>query len=442
MSSESDFERLLRDARGALPDPALDVTERAREEALAAARKRCSRRARLAAASIAGFVVALVAGIGIGALVTPSGHAAKGPVGLGFLPALGWMAFQTGGEASPVYQTIAIASNVPLDPEDQIAGAATASGLPYTTLQRLPANGVVIVASFTRIDPHTWPPGDLPKRELPLDLREATHYVPYGTQVRPEEPLGEWEIRAVVNGHYVDVVVYFGTQAPSASLRADVNRQLAGLVVERAGHAASEVVPRATGRQSSSPGAAVATNVVERTLSCTTGVQAGAHVVYVGVQSGLKKGNVFQNLAQASVTTAGTRVASNPNQVQPQLVAMTAGYPAKPPLTGGGLGYDKKRCTPVKANVPFTRRGLSGGIARQFGEQVQCFPPGKVLVHFRTVFASRPAVRTDPKSRFWSALGRIEVGQIAVRTTSGKALAFADVVDSGRARGFTAGSCS
>jgi len=196
--------------------------------------------------------------------------------------------------------------------------------------------------------------------------------------------------------------------------------------------------------QPSSAGSAATPRIVERTLSCTAGVQAGAHVVYVNVQTGVKNANAFKTLGQAVLSTAGSRIATQPNQYEPQLVAMTAGFPAPPPLTTGGLGYDGKRCRPTKAKVPFTKRGLTGGVANQIGEQIQCFPPGSVLVHFRAVFAASPAVmvKIDKKSRFYSALGRLEIGRIALRAATGKPLAYLDLVDSGTARSFTAGSCS
>lgn len=446
MSSDFDLERLLRDARKALPGPEEPATRRAREKALQAVRRHPRRSVGIAAASITSFAIVLALGIGIGALVAPSGQAAKDAVGLGFLPAPGWTAFQTGGEVSPIFQTVAIASNVPLDPEDQVAGAADPSGLPLATLEKLPANGVVIVASFTRSTPI---PGgfdsDLPRRELPLRLSEATHYLQLGTQVRPEDPLGQWEIRGVVNKHVIDVILYFGTTTPSAALLADANRQLERMVVQRAGsasHESSQQAPARAAARSRTSGAAAAENVVERTLSCATGVHAGAHVIYVGSQTGFRNGATFQNLAQANVTTAGSQVASQPNNYQPQLVAMTAGYPPKPPLTTGGVGYDGKRCVPTKAQVPFSKRGLSGGVANAFGDQTECFPPGKVLIHFRVAFTSAPTVKVNKKARFYQALGRVRLGQIAVRSATGKPLAYLDVVDAGTSRAYTAGSCS
>jgi hypothetical protein len=443
MSSE--LERLLRDARTALPGPEESATGSARERALQAVRRQPRRSVRIAALSVTSFAIVLALGIAIGAMVTPKGQAAKDAVGLGFLPAPGWTAFQTGGEVNPVFQTVAIASNGPLDPEDQVAGAADPSGLPLATLEKLPANGVVITASFTRSTSFDGgPDSELPTRELPLRLSEATRYLQYGTQVRPEDPLGQWEIRGVVNEHVVDVFIYFGTATPSAALRADANRQLERLVVQRSGSPAREDTQLGPARPAAAnkSSGAVAANVVERTLSCTTGVHAGAHVVYIGSQTGFKNGDTFQYLAQANVTTAGSQIASQPNNYQPQLVAMTAGYPPKPPLTTGGVGYDGKRCVPTKAQVPLSKRGLSGGVANAFGDQTECFPPGKVLIHFRVVFTAPPTVKVNKKARFYQALGRVKLGQMAVRSVTGKPLAYLDVVDAGTSRAFTAGSCS
>ena len=68
-------------------------------------------------------------GVGI-ALVAPSVTASRGPVGLGFFPEPGWHAFQTGGENGEIFQTVAVASNVPLDREDQVAGVADLRAFP------------------------------------------------------------------------------------------------------------------------------------------------------------------------------------------------------------------------------------------------------------------------------------------------------------------------
>ncbi|MGH7348267.1 MAG: heavy metal translocating P-type ATPase, partial [Candidatus Rokuibacteriota bacterium] len=49
--------------------------------------------------------------------------------------------------------------------------------------------------------------------------------------MRPARPLGQYEIRATVNGHDVTVSMYFGTPNPSSALRDEAQRQLVKLVV-------------------------------------------------------------------------------------------------------------------------------------------------------------------------------------------------------------------
>ena len=95
------------------------------------------------------LVVGSALGFGLGSSLTPSGNAASGASGLGFVPSSGWRVLQSGGDATPLRPALAIASNVRLDPEDDARGIGTSSGLPYATLLGLPPHGVVIVATFT-----------------------------------------------------------------------------------------------------------------------------------------------------------------------------------------------------------------------------------------------------------------------------------------------------
>ena len=355
------------------------------------------------------------------------------------------MAFQTGGEVSPIFQTVAIASNVPLDPEDQVAGAADPSGLPLATLEKLRANGVVIVASFTRSTTFDGTlHSDLPSRGLPLRLDEATHYVQYGTQVR--------------TGGSARTVADPGNRERTPGRR---HRLL------RDGHARPRpCAPTRTGSSSDSLFSARARRRT-RTGSARRQRSSGEHddrsrgagagrrpdaLVHDrrprwsprrlrGSQTGFKKGDVYQTLAQANVTTAGSQITTQPNNYQPQLVAMTAGYPPKPPLTSGGVGYDGKRCVPAKANVPLERSAGSRAASRtSSASSPSASRRARCSSTSGSSSISKPAV-VDKKSRFFQALGRIKMGQIAVRSSTGKPLVYVDVVDSGRSRAFTAGSC-
>jgi hypothetical protein len=442
MSSDSDFERLLREARQALPEPAGDVTERARRQALAAARKRRSRRARRAAASVAGIAVALVLGIGIGALVTPSGHAAKGPVGLGFLPAPGWTAFQTGGEASIIYQTVAVASNVPLDPEDQVAGAANASGLPYTTLVNLPSSGIVIVAMFTRRD-RSSPYRDrlFPARKLPLRLSDGTAFIQNRASVRIDDPLGQIQVRASVAGHDVEVDVHFGTAHPSRALLAAAQRQVDRLVVQR------EAIPTTRARI-----VAQAPRAIDRTLACSTALVGGIYQVEARAHSGVRSGaSRWTKLPFAVASTGNPQGGRNdPALLANSLAWITAGQPSStttmdlewrtlPVRSSGTLGLRSSACKQTSAKVPLTSRGLRGGVAPKIGQRLTCDGPRRVLVRVRATL--RPPGTVTAARGFLRTQATVRAAELAVRTPAGKQLIYATVAESGQAHLFTAPTC-
>jgi hypothetical protein len=220
----SDFDGLLRDARRALPVPDDVATRRARDRAVAAVRRRRLRRP--AAAILAAALIAL--GVGIGALATPSGSAAPAPTGLGFLPAHGWSVLQNGGDGTPVRPAVAIAANVELSPDDD------PDGLPLSTLETLPSDGVVIVTSFIARGGEESYDRYFPTRSLPLRAADATRGIEFGAELRPDRPLGQYQLRAAVNGHNVDVNLYLGTARPTPALLAAAQQQLDRLVVQQA----------------------------------------------------------------------------------------------------------------------------------------------------------------------------------------------------------------
>ena len=83
---------------------------------------------------------------------------------------------------------------------------------------------------------------------LPLSLREAVPYIRYGGEVRPKRPLGQYELRAMVEGYEVEIQAYFGTREPSSAVLADAQGQLDRLVVSPEGEAPAGESPRAPAR--------------------------------------------------------------------------------------------------------------------------------------------------------------------------------------------------
>jgi hypothetical protein len=179
-------------------------------------------------------LVAVALGVAIGSFAFAGRSTAAGPQGLGFLPADGWTVLQSATPVTSDRPGVALAANVPLYPTD------TADGFPYATLRALPEHGVVLVASFMRVADRR-----SPSAQLPLSLRDATPYIRYGGEVRPRRPLGQYELRAFVEGYAVEVQAYFGTREPSAAQFREAQRQLDRLVVSPK---ADDAVPRAPAR--------------------------------------------------------------------------------------------------------------------------------------------------------------------------------------------------
>lgn len=381
-------------------------------------------------------------GFGLGTSITERGNAASGPRGLGFLPASGWTVLQSGEEATRLPSVLAIASNIPFHPEDDARGVRMSSGLPYATLLDLPRNGIVMVATFTVPNEDTQDDG-FPPMSLPLRLRDATPFVQNGAQIRPDRPLGVYQLRARVEGRDVYLDFYFGSPEPSDAAIAAAQRQLDLLVVERARPPAEReqgAVPQRV-QTPSRPIGPVAT-VIDRTLTCRTGFGKGARHVELIALSGFRSGGRLDQFGQVVVATPGNPVPSNRQTFAPTLVGVTAGWPPPPQFASGSLGFSPKLCKPARARVSLSRRGLGvGGEASVFGEDLTCVTPGSVVVRVRASFFGAAALVPNVKKDYLSADARIAKAQVAVRNPNGKALAYGEVFDSGKATLYTARSC-
>jgi hypothetical protein len=130
-SVSSELERLLRDAREALPGPHDAATVRARGRAIAPPRTSRAR-GRILVLVGATLVAAIVLGVTAGSLTAPTGAAAREPAALGFVPEPGWFALQSPPPVVPGQQTVAVAANVPFARDDTIHGLSTV-GSPVPT---------------------------------------------------------------------------------------------------------------------------------------------------------------------------------------------------------------------------------------------------------------------------------------------------------------------
>lgn len=180
-----------------------------------------------------------------------------------------------------------------------------------------------------------------------------------------------------------------------------------------------------------------ASRVVDRTFQCRVGFSNGARLLLLTVRSAARRGDKLDWLAHATVSTPGNPLSRQ--NAQPTLAGVSAGWPPPPPFTSGGLGYDNARCGGSRAKVPLSPKGLRGGVASAFGEDLRCIVGTSVVIHLRATFSQAVSEEPNKAGDFVSALGRMLTGQIAVRTPAGKPLVYADVADGGRARLFTRG---
>jgi len=416
VSSDPELERLLRDVRETLPGPTPEASRRARRAALAAIRPR-RRRMKAAVLIAVALVVAVGAGSVLGALLAPRGSAAEGPMEFGFVPAPGWYALQAAPPATPGLSLVAMAANVPFSPDDSVKGLAEPSALPYSTLRTLPADGIVMVATLTALDLQT---SGLAKylSHFPLRVEDASPYVDFGVEVRPEKPLGQYQLRAAHHGWNVDVTVYFGTSAPSSTLRAQAQRQLDGVVVPEAPDTASaRVTPkRATAAEAS------ALAVVDRTFVCT--VSYGEFTVVVSPRSTSEvKGVRTTSSGHARVTWGSDAYPLGDLVVvaRPGLRNYITRFP-------GAVYASVRRCAASRTSVPLTHAGLPGP-ASVVRSDSECRAGGKVLVRVRAVLESPAPWRrlTGPVGSAYNGVkGHVVEAQLAVRDArTGKPLAFA-----------------
>lgn len=441
MSSE--LERMLREARQALPGPEQPATDGARRRVLATVRPRRAR-ARTRALVLVGatLVTALLLGVTAGSLNAPSVTAAREPAVLGFVPEPGWFALQSPPAAIPGQQTAAVAANVPFAPDDVENGLVEPSGLPYATLLSLPPDGIVLVATMTPQNVEQTPPvaSWLPYTavELPLRLRDAMPVLRWGAQVRPDQPLAQYHLSGSLHGHNVDVVVYFGTPQPSSKLMRAAQRQLAGFVF-RPGNVSSPR-PRAATDPSSTSAA-----VIERTYSCGTVMLGGLRQIEIRAHAGVRGEGHWSRLPFGRVSSGGNAGRIDPSIPAPNALAwITAGapdprtsvddeYEAFAVAAGGTLGRSIERCRPATEPVPLGRAGLRGGAVSAQARTVECDAPMRVLIRLRAIVLGSASLRKRG-GIFVATTSTVVRSELAVRTPSGTPLAYAFVDRTGRSQ--------
>lgn len=444
MSSE--LERILREARDALPAPDEPATEGVRRRVLATVRPhRVRTRTRALILVGATLVTALLLGVTAGSLNAPGVTAAREPAVLGFVPEPGWFALQSTPAAIPGQQTAAVAANVPFAADDVENGLVEPSGLPYATLLALPTDGIVLVATMT---PQTVPQAPqlatwLPytEVELPLQLRDALPTLRWGAQVRPDQPMAQYHLSGLLHGHNVDVVVYFGTPQPTSKLMRAAQRQLDGFVF-RPGDASSRA------SSPSSDAVTTTTAVIDRTYACSTVMLGGLRQIELRAHAGVRDGGQWLRLPYAGVSTGGNAGRIDPSIPAPNILAWIAAGKPVPRSTvddeydsfavsaTGTMGRNIERCRPAKGPVRLTRGGLDGSPVSAQTRTVECDAPTRVILRIRATVLGSAALRKRG-GIFVATTFTLNRAELAVRTPGGIQLAYALSDKSGRSELFT-----
>jgi hypothetical protein len=426
----SDLERRVRELADRLRDPSEEATRRAGERALAAARRgRLGKRVHLRWG--VSVVIALLLGSGLGFALgtanTSSGNAASAPVGLGFLPEDGWDVLQSGTSATLGSPTVSIAANVDLHPDDD------ADGLPLSTLQTLPRNGIVIIASFTARGQEPSHDNGFPPRTLPLNIREGA---PLGIQLRPDRPLSQYEIRAAIRRHNVYIEIYLGTPKPPRASLAAAQRQLARLVVapDPSKRTQKELARAALG-QFARPLSPAASRVIDRTFACRPDF---GNLDVVASPRGAQEviGGPFTSSGYARVTSG-----RHGDPLSDLVVAARPGFRMPSIRFPGAVYASSQRCVPSRATVSLTLTGLPGP-PTMFLSQGDCTVARRVLVRVRALLTA-PATWGSVDAAFVGARGRLLEAELAVRDQrTRKQLALVRVGRTGKTKLWTSSRCA
>ena len=137
-----------------------------------------------------------------------------------FQPSDGWNTASAGGD--PSNWPIAWASTAPFDAQDLREGAVSGTllGHPFETLKQLGSTDVVVVADWWNADAgHSSPTVD-----QPLQLRDAEVQHQWEGQVADNVP--QYVIWGNLDGKWIEVRAFFGTQDPSDSTLARAQAEL------------------------------------------------------------------------------------------------------------------------------------------------------------------------------------------------------------------------
>jgi hypothetical protein len=178
-----------------------------------------------------------------------------------------------------------------------------------------------------------------------------------------------------------------------------------------------------------------ASRIVDRTFACAPMAFGGVGDLDMSVSPPREFIGV-QIPAQLTVGTGSNGPQSDLVEVRARARAEVAGWQAEP----AGVYANSRRCTPARASLPLSSRGI-GGAPTQWEKELDCRVRGRVVVRVRSVLQS-PADwrRVD---RFYAGVRQPVVEtRLAVRTQrGGKPIAYMEHDANGRVKLWYSPAC-
>jgi hypothetical protein len=161
--------------------------------------------------------------------------------------------------------------------------------------------------------------------------------------------------------------------------------------------------------------------VIDRTLLCATDMQGGIRMFSI---------------------RATSASGSDAYRQGPSIYASSGFSQVFASASSTSLSYGSEQCTQTRARVRLEAGTLRPARPGRSGRSFDCEAP-RVLVRLRAVFREPAALESNSDSRSQTLFARGEVleAAVAIRTPSGKRLAFATISASGKTRLFAAPSC-
>jgi len=194
-------------------------------------------------------------------------------------------------------------------------------------------------------------------------------------------------------------------------------------------------------------------SVIDRTYSCASGFVGGLRQIEARAHSGSRVRSEWTKLPYAVIASGGSgRTAGVEAPPENSVAWITAGKPSlKTSLdderlsfkarVGGTIGVNRKLCSPVSSRIPLAAQGLAGGAVGPHAKGFDCDVGRRVLLRIRAVVDGGTELR-ERWTRFRATNAPAQRARLSVATVGGRVVAFAEVVESGKARLFAAPACT